>query len=81
MEDKLKLELIFLFMGFLISRLSGKHPRKDCICGELLGIGFLIVIAFILYMDYGLCSEPIRVAKLLLLGYLPGRVIDWLWSK
>jgi len=78
----MKIELILLVLGFLISRLSGKHYKWDCICGELLGIGFLIIISYMLYNLYGLVYiEPIRVAKLLLLGYLPGRVIDWWWRE
>ena len=78
----LKEEIVFLLMGFLISRLSGKHPRKDCICGELLGIGFLIIISYLLYKDYGaVCSEPMKVAKLMILGYLPWRIIDWMWRE
>ena len=75
----MKTELIFLLMGFLISRFSGKHYKWDCICGEVTGIGFLIILAYLLNKDFGFEKlEPMRVAKLLLLGYLPGRVMDWL---
>lgn len=78
----IKIELIFLLMGFLISRTSGKHHKWDCICGELAGIGFLIIISFLLNRDYGaVCLEPMKVARLLILGYLPGRVIEWWWRE
>ena len=78
----MKIELILLVLGFSISRLSRKHHKIDCICGEFLAIGFLVVISYMLYNLYGLVYiEPIRVAKLLLLGYLPGRVIDWWWRE
>lgn len=75
----MKIKLILLLLGFSISLLSRKHHKMDCICGELLGIVFLVVISYMLNDLYGLVYvEPIRVAKLLLLGYLPGRVIDWM---
>ena len=78
----LKTELIFLLMGFLISRLNGKHYKWDCICGELAGIGFLIIISFLLNKDYELvCLEPVKVARLMLLGYLPTRILDWWWRE
>lgn len=75
----LKTELIFLLMGFLISRFSGKQKRWDCITEELLGIGFLIIIAYLLNKDYGLDNlEPMRVMRIMILGYLPGRVLEWI---
>ena len=78
----IKAELIFFLMGFLISRLSRKHHKMDCICGEILAIGFLILISFLLNKDYELvCLEPFRVAKLLIFGYLPGRILDWWWRE
>jgi len=74
----MKTELIFLLIGFLLSLLNRKHPKKDCVCGEILAIGFLIIISYLVYEDYGLIYfEPVKVAKLLLLGYLPGRIVDW----
>lgn len=78
----MKINLIFLLIGFLISRLHKKYNKKDCICAELLAIGFLIIISYLVYKDYGLVYfEPMGVTKLILLGYLPARVIEWVREK
>ena len=75
----IKFELIFLLVGYLISKWNGQHYKWDCICGEILGIGFLIIFSYYLYKDYRVVYfEPRYVGKLLILGYLPGRVWDWI---
>ena len=72
------MEMVFI-LGLLISKLSRKHNKWDCIIGELLGMGFLVVISYMLCEWYGVAYlEPIKMGKLLLLGYLPGRVLDWI---
>jgi len=74
----IKTELIFILVAFLISLLHRKNYKWDCIAGELLGIGFLIILSYMAHKYYGLIYfEPMRVMRVMILGYLPGRVISW----
>lgn len=78
----MKEQITLVFMGYIISNLTPKRYTADCICGELLGIGFLIAIPFVLCKFYGMATiEPFGVVRLLLLGYFPGRVVDWIRRK
>jgi len=75
----MKTELIFLLVGYLMSLLQKRNYKWDCICGELLGIVYLVIIAYLVYGRFGLIwLEPWRVGRIMILGYLPGRVLSWL---
>ena len=76
----MEVKLVFLLLGFLIVKLSRKHNKWDCICGEILAIGFMVIISYMLHEWYKEAwLEPVPIAKLMLLGYLPGRVVDWVF--
>ena len=76
----MEIEIIFVLIGVLVPRLNGKETTLDCICGELCGIGFVILLSYLVYGQYGWETfEPVRVGKFLILGYLPWRLLDWLF--
>lgn len=78
----MKEQIALVLIGLIVSKLTKQHHTADCICGELLGIAFLIVISFVLCKCYGMINiEPFEITRLLLLGYLPGRIVDWMYNN
>ena len=68
-------KIFVLLLGFLVPIINGRKLTKDCIVGETAGIVFMVLFSFILDYFGVAYFEPSEMAKMMLVGYVPGRVV------
>ena len=72
-------QIALLVMGLLAGKCLKGRMSPFNVCIEILGIGITLMLSYIMneYFEGYILAPFWEYSRMLLIGYLPGRIIEW----